>query len=77
MAQQVKDPELLLQQLRSLLWHGFDSQLWNFYMLRAWPNKQNNKENFSNWRLVVWRPITPRFSYGFIEEEGDRHQGLA
>ena len=39
MAQQLKDLALSLQWLGSLLWHGFNPWLRNFYMLQAWPNK--------------------------------------
>ena len=41
MAQQVQDPVLSLQQLRSLLWHGFDPWPGNFCML--WLRKKKKK----------------------------------
>ena len=41
-AQQVKDLALALQQLRSLLWCGFDPWPGNFHMPRARPKKVNN-----------------------------------
>ena len=40
MAQQVKEPVLSLQQLRSLLWHGFNPWPSNFHMPEMQP-KQN------------------------------------
>ena len=39
MEQQVKDLVLSLQQLRSLLWHGFNPWPGNFHMPQAWPKK--------------------------------------
>ena len=42
----VKDPELSLQQLGSLLWLGFSPWLRNFHMLWVWPKKKRN--NFSH-----------------------------
>ena len=38
--QQIKDLALSLQQLRLLLWCGFDPWPGNFYMLQAWPKKK-------------------------------------
>lgn len=43
MAQQVKDWALPLQQLRLLLWRGFDT--WKLHMLWAWPKKHKEKQN--------------------------------
>ena len=40
MAQWVKDPALSLQQLGSLLWHGFNPWPENFHMLRTWPKNK-------------------------------------
>ena len=39
---QVKDLALSLQQLGSLLWHGFNPWLENFHMLWEWPKQTNN-----------------------------------
>ena len=39
MVQWVKDPALSLQQLRLLLWLGFDPWPRNFHRLRMWPKK--------------------------------------
>ena len=41
MAQQVKDPALSLQQLRLLLWRGFDPWPRNFCTLQDRPKKKN------------------------------------
>ena len=41
MAQQVRDPVLFLQWLRSLLWHEFN--LWNFHLTSAQPKKKKKK----------------------------------
>ena len=43
--QQAKDLALSLQQLGSLLWHGFDCWPGSFHKSRVWPktNKQTNK----------------------------------
>ena len=43
MAQQVKDPVLSLQRLRSLLWYGFCPWLENFCM----PQAKHLKKNFA------------------------------
>ena len=40
MTQQVKDPVLSLQQLRSLLWHGFDPWPGNVHMPQLQPEKK-------------------------------------
>ena len=55
---QVKDPVLSPQQLRLLLWCGFDSWSGNFHMLRAWPKKcGRNEESWkSQWttsRVII------------------------
>lgn len=47
MSQLVKDLVLLLQLLRLLLWHGFDSWSWNFHMPRTLP-KQTKNVKFEN-----------------------------
>ena len=44
MAQQVKDLVLSLQQLGSLLWHGFDPWLGNFHILWEWQKKKKKKK---------------------------------
>ena len=43
MAQQVKDPVLLLQQLGSLLWRGFDPWPGNFHMPRVRKKNYNSQ----------------------------------
>ena len=42
--QQVKDPELSMLQLRSLLWWGFSPWPRNFHMPRAWPKKKEKSD---------------------------------
>ena len=48
--QQAKDLALSLQQLGSLLWHGFDCWPGSFHKSRVWPktNKQTNKQTKTN-----------------------------
>ena len=61
--QQVKDPVLSLQQLGSLLWHGFDLWPRNFHM--AWvcqkktnKNKQTHKRKEASMvKTSFWRKI--------------------
>ena len=38
----VEDLALSLQQLRSLLWRGFDPWPGNFHMLQLWPKKKTH-----------------------------------
>ena len=63
MAQWVKDPALS-QQLRSLLWLGFDPWPKNFYMLQAQPKKKKKKMNL---KLQSFISITMRHSYVYFE----------
>ena len=44
MVYQVKDPALSAQQLKSLLWLGFDPWPRNFPMPWAWPKKKKKKK---------------------------------
>lgn len=44
-AEWIKDPVLSLQQLRWLLWHGFDPSLGNFHRPWAWPKKSDQPTN--------------------------------
>ena len=44
MVQWVKDLVVSLQQLRMLLWHGFDSWPGNFHMPMAWLKKIKKKK---------------------------------
>ena len=44
MVQRAKVPELLLQQLRSLLWRRFKSWLRNFHMLQEQLKKKKKKK---------------------------------
>ena len=44
-AQQVKEPALSLQQLGSLLWHGFDPWPGNFCMLQLQSKNTSNTEH--------------------------------
>ena len=45
MVKEVVNPVLSLQQLRSLLWHGFDPSTRNFHMLYALPKKKKDLQN--------------------------------
>ena len=49
MAQQVKDPAMSLQQLRLLLWFGFDPWPGNFHM--PWVQPKTNKQK--KWSLIL------------------------
>ena len=44
MVQQVKDPVLSLQQLGSLLWHGFDPWRWNFGLSFVFHGTEGGRE---------------------------------
>ena len=52
LTQQVKDPALSLQWLRSLLWRGFDPWPRNFRMPQAWP-KQISYHLISYYHLIL------------------------
>lgn len=54
MAQWIKDPVVLLQQLGSLLWHRFHPWPKNFHMPWVWQNKKKEKTS-----LVPVTPIDP------------------
>ena len=53
MVQHVKDPALSLQQLGSLLWHGFAPWPGNFHMLQMQPKKKQKKKGNGG---VEWSP---------------------
>ena len=57
MVQQVKDPVLSLQWLRSLLWHGFDSWPRDLYMLCVAKNK--NLSSFIDFTVIKRREYFP------------------
>lgn len=48
MMQQVKDPALSLQQLRSLLWRGYNLWSRNFHVLRVWQKKKKQREELAS-----------------------------
>ena len=45
-AQQINDPVLALQWLRSLLWHGFHPWPMNFHMPWVSPKKKKDQNNY-------------------------------
>ena len=54
MAQWVKDVVVLLQQLRSLLWHGFNPWPGNYHMLWAQSKKKKSHTSSKGLNIGIW-----------------------
>ena len=65
-AEWIKDPVLSLQQLRWLLWHGFDPWLWNFHMPWVWPKIKIKKIKLGYFLIIeFWEspPVLLRYCW--------------